>query len=278
MLAKDVRQVLGYIETGNADAGVVYATDARQSGRVRVAAVAPPGTHAPVVYPVAVVRGSTPPCGGAGLHRISGGAGSAGHFHLPGFHGGAVNDFDFSPLRISLETAAAATVLTFVLGIAAARAMAGWHGRGRGLVDGILILPLVLPPTVAGFFLLLIFGRSSAVGRLLEHLGVSIVFSWPGTVVAATVVAFPLMYRTALGGFEQVSPNLLGAARTLGAGEWRTFRRVLLPAGAARHPGRHRAGLRPRPGRIRRHPDAGREHSGPDRDHAHRHLFRGRGG
>ena len=107
--------------------------------------------------------------------------------------------------------------------------MAGWHGRGRGLVDGILILPLVLPPTVAGFFLLLIFGRSSAVGRLLEHLGVSIVFSWPGTVVAATVVAFPLMYRTALGGFEQVSPNLLGAARTLGAGEWRTFRRVLLP-------------------------------------------------
>jgi molybdate ABC transporter permease protein len=140
-----------------------------------------------------------------------------------------VSGFDLSPLRISLETSAAATALTFVLGIAAARAMAAYRGRGRGWLDGILTLPLVLPPTVAGFFLLLIFGRASVIGRALEQIGVSIVFSWPGTVVAATVVAFPLMYRTALGGFEQVSPNLLGAARTLGASEWRTFRRVLLP-------------------------------------------------
>jgi len=140
-----------------------------------------------------------------------------------------VNGFDLSPLRISLQTAAAATLLTFLLGIAAARAMAAYRGRLRGLLDGILTLPLVLPPTVAGFFLLLIFGRASVIGRVLEQIGIRIVFSWPGTVVAATVVAFPLMYRTALGGFEQVSPNLLGAARTLGAGEWRTFHRVLVP-------------------------------------------------
>ena len=140
-----------------------------------------------------------------------------------------MNAFDLSPLWISLKTSAAATCLTFVFGLSAARLIAGWHSRARGLLDGILILPLVLPPTVAGFFLLLIFGRSSAIGRALEAVGAQIVFSWPATVIAATVVAFPLMYRTALGAFEQVNPNLLGAARTLGAGEWRTFRRVLVP-------------------------------------------------
>jgi molybdate transport system permease protein len=93
----------------------------------------------------------------------------------------------------------------------------------------VLTLPLVLPPTVAGFFLLLLFGRRSAVGHLLEQAGLRIAFSWPGTVVAAAVVAFPLMYRATLGAFEQVHPNYLGAARTLGAGEWRTLRRVILP-------------------------------------------------
>jgi molybdate transport system permease protein len=140
-----------------------------------------------------------------------------------------VTGFDLSPLWISLKTSAVATLITFAFGLAAARAMAGWRSRARGIVDGILTLPLVLPPTVAGFFLLLIFGRTSAIGRALEAIGLRIVFSWPATVIAATVVAFPLMYRTALGAFEQVSPNLLGAARTLGAGEWRTFRSVLVP-------------------------------------------------
>ncbi|HTX35646.1 MAG TPA: molybdate ABC transporter permease subunit [Bryobacteraceae bacterium] len=136
---------------------------------------------------------------------------------------------DLSPLWISLRTAAVATALAFVAGIAAARLMSAYHGRARGLLDGLLILPLVLPPTVVGFFLLLLFGRRSWLGHLLAQAGIAIAFSWPATVIAATVVAFPLMYRTTLGAFEQVNPNLLDAARTLGAGEWRTFRRVLLP-------------------------------------------------
>lgn len=136
---------------------------------------------------------------------------------------------ELSPLWISLETSLAATVLTFVLGLAAAHSMSRYHGPWRGFVDGVLILPLVLPPTVVGFFLLLLLGRRSAIGHALEQIGITIAFSWPATVVAATVVAFPLMYRTALGAFEQVNPNLLGAARTLGASEWRTFRSVLMP-------------------------------------------------
>jgi molybdate transport system permease protein len=140
-----------------------------------------------------------------------------------------VTPADLSPLWISLKTSAAATAFTFAAGLAAARLMWRWQGRARGLVDGVLTLPLVLPPTVAGFFLLLLLGRQSVVGQALERIGIRVVFSWPATVIAAAVVAFPLMYRTALGAFEQVNPNLIGAARTLGAGEWRTFRKVLAP-------------------------------------------------
>ena len=136
---------------------------------------------------------------------------------------------DTSPLIISLATTCSATVATFFLGLLAARAMYGLRGSLRAWLDGILTLPLVLPPTVVGFFLLLVFGRRSPVGQLLEHIGVTVVFSWPATVIAATVVAFPLMYRTSLGALEQVNPTLLQAARTLGATEGRVFRRVLLP-------------------------------------------------
>jgi molybdate transport system permease protein len=140
---------------------------------------------------------------------------------------------DYSPLIISLATTVAATAATFLLGMLAARAMYRMRGQAlRAWIDGILTLPLVLPPTVVGFFLLLIFGRRSMIGRALEQIGVTIVFSWPATVIAATVVAFPLMYRTALGAFEQVNPTLLDAARSLGASEWTTFRRVQLPLAA----------------------------------------------
>jgi molybdate ABC transporter permease protein len=136
---------------------------------------------------------------------------------------------DPSPLIISVATTCAATAATFFIGLFAAKVMYGMRGTVRAWVDGLLTLPLVLPPTVVGFFLLLIFGRRSWIGQALQHIGITVAFSWPATVIAATVVAFPLMYRTTLGAFEQVNPNLLQAARTLGAGEWRVFRRVLLP-------------------------------------------------
>lgn len=123
-------------------------------------------------------------------------------------------------------------MVAFVAGIAAARWMSRYRGWSRGLLDGLFLLPLVLPPTVVGFLLLVVFGRRSLVGHFLEQIGLMIAFSWPATVITAAVIAFPLMYRTTLGAFEQVNPNLLAAARTLGAGEWRTFRRVLLPLSA----------------------------------------------
>src|SRR5271163_4984707 len=137
--------------------------------------------------------------------------------------------YDLSPVWISLATSIVATAITLVLGVAAAF----WRERRSGptyaIFDGIALLPLVLPPTVVGFLLLLLFGRPGPLGKLLLRIGVSIVFSWPATVIAAAVVSFPLMYLTARAALEQVDPHFLEAARTLGASEWRIFRRVALP-------------------------------------------------
>lgn len=136
---------------------------------------------------------------------------------------------DLIPVWISIKTALAATLVTFFLGLAAARYMAGRDFRGKSLVDGILILPLVLPPTVVGFGLLCLFGRNGPLGQLLFALGRPVVFSWSATVIASTVVSFPLMYQAARAAFEQVEPNLENAARTLGASEWRVFWGISVP-------------------------------------------------
>jgi molybdate transport system permease protein len=136
---------------------------------------------------------------------------------------------DWSPLLISLATSLTATAVTLVAGSAAAAWRQNRAGAGAALVDGIFILPLVLPPTVVGFLLLLLFGRNGPFGKFLLRFGATVVFSWPATVIAATVVAFPLMYITARAALEQVDPHLLQAARTLGASEARIFRRVALP-------------------------------------------------
>jgi molybdate ABC transporter permease protein len=138
-------------------------------------------------------------------------------------------EFDLSPLWISLKSSAIATFFTFFLGIAAARWMLSTRIRGKALIEGIFISPLVLPPTVVGFLLLLLFGRNGAIGQFLLQFDLTIIFTWPATVITATVVSFPLMYKTALGAFEQIDPNLLNAARTLGASEWQVFWRIMLP-------------------------------------------------
>jgi molybdate transport system permease protein len=136
---------------------------------------------------------------------------------------------DLSPLWISLATSIVATAITLVVGVAAA----AWREKRRGfvavIVDCVFLLPLVLPPTVVGFLLLLLFGRRGPIGSVLEGLGTSIVFSWPATVLAAATVAFPLMYLSARAALEQVDPHLAEAARTLGANEWRIFREISIP-------------------------------------------------
>lgn len=135
---------------------------------------------------------------------------------------------DLSPLYISMKTAGLATVITFVLGVYAARYIRGVK-RFQGIIDGIITLPLVLPPTVVGFFLLLLLGRNSFIGQFLNLFGINIIFSWPATVITATVVSFPLMYRTTCGAFEQIDKDLIAAARTLGMSEERIFWKIIIP-------------------------------------------------
>lgn len=136
---------------------------------------------------------------------------------------------DFSPVWISIKTALTSTVVAFFLGIAAAWYVAKYKGKLKGLIDSLLTLPMVLPPTVVGFFLLIVFGKNGPVGKLLYKLGIQIVFSWSATVIAASIVAFPLMYKTARGAFEQVDKNLIYAARTLGVPDRKIFWKITLP-------------------------------------------------
>jgi molybdate transport system permease protein len=136
---------------------------------------------------------------------------------------------DWSPLWISLATSVTATAITLAAGLTAAAWRERRTGPAMALIDGIFLLPLVLPPTVVGFLLLLLFGRNGPAGKLLLKLGATVVFSWPATVITAAVVAFPLVYLTARAALEQVDPEYLHAARTLGATEWRVFREVALP-------------------------------------------------
>lgn len=142
-----------------------------------------------------------------------------------------LRELDWSPLYISLKTGVVATIISFFLGIFAARKVVKAGPRVKAIADGILTLPMVLPPTVAGFFLLLLFSRRRPLGIfLLENFDIKVVQTWLGCIIAATVIAFPLMYRNARAAFELVDVNLIYAARTLGMGEVEIFWKVAVPA------------------------------------------------
>jgi molybdate transport system permease protein len=142
-----------------------------------------------------------------------------------------LSGLDWSPLLISIKTGIVATIISFFLGIFAARKVLKAGSKMRAVLDGILTLPMVLPPTVAGFFLLLIFSVRRPFGEALyNNFGIKVVQTWLGCIIAATVIAFPLMYRNAMAAFEQVDHNLIYAARTLGMSETKIFWKVLMPA------------------------------------------------
>ncbi|MCL1992862.1 MAG: molybdate ABC transporter permease subunit [Spirochaetes bacterium] len=139
---------------------------------------------------------------------------------------------DFRPFYISIQVAFIATVVTFFLGLAAANAVYKMK-RGKGVIDAICTLPMILPPTVAGFFLLLTFGRGGIIGGFLNSIGIQVVFSWLGAVIAAVFVSFPLMYRTARGAFEQIDQNVIYAAETLGFSKLKIFWTLKVPMAKA---------------------------------------------
>ena len=142
-------------------------------------------------------------------------------------------DFDqisiLSPLELSLRVASLATLFSFVAATLMAWLLARKRGPLPALLDALCTLPRVLPPTVLGYYLILLVGRRGVFGHWLADMGINLIFSWQGAVVAATVVVFPLIYKSARAALEQVDPHLENAARTLGSSEWRVFVSVSLP-------------------------------------------------
>ena len=139
-------------------------------------------------------------------------------------------DLDLFPLYLSLKVATVTTITCLILGLSVAWLLSRRTFRGRSLLDALFALPLVLPPSVLGYYLLLALGRKSPLGQMLEStLGLRLVFSWQGAVVASTVVAFPLMVMSVLASLEAVDSELEEVARTLGRSEWEVFLTVSIP-------------------------------------------------
>lgn len=136
---------------------------------------------------------------------------------------------DWSPLWVTLKTTGVATVIIFILGLLAAYWCLHLSQKAKNIADSIFTIPMVLPPTVCGFILLFLCGKNTVFGSFFIDIGFPLIFSWPATVIAAVVVAFPLMYRSALGAFENLDPNMLDAARTLGWSNARIFLKLMLP-------------------------------------------------
>lgn len=141
-----------------------------------------------------------------------------------------IKNLDWSPLIISIKTAIVATIISFFIGVLLAKKAMTCDKKKKAFLDGIMSLPIVLPPTVAGFILLIVFSKRRFLGSfLLDNFNISVLQTWLGCILAATVIALPLMYQNARAAFEQVDENLIYAARTLGMSERKIFYRILLP-------------------------------------------------
>jgi molybdate transport system permease protein len=137
---------------------------------------------------------------------------------------------DFTPLQLSLRIAGIATLIVFVTGVFSARIITRSRFPGKRILESLLMLPLVLPPTVVGFGLLYLFGANGPIGKLLlDWFDVQVVFTWTGAVIAAIVVAFPLMYQSAAAAFQKYDRNIENAALTMGASKWRVFWTISFP-------------------------------------------------
>jgi len=141
-----------------------------------------------------------------------------------------ISNINWSPLWISLKTGIMATIIAFFLGILAARLVMKLNKKLKWILDGIFTLPLVLPPTVAGFFLLLLFSLRRPFGKFLyTEFDIKVVQTWTGCIIAAAVIAFPLMYRNARAAFEQVDITMIQSGRTLGLSESKIFWKIVMP-------------------------------------------------
>ena len=175
---------------------------------------------------------------------------------------------DWFPLWLSLRVAVVSTAIALAVGLWIAYLLANREFRGKEVLDAAVTLPLVLPPTVLGYYLLVVIGRASPIGHLWESIfGSPLVFTWKAAVVAALFHSLPLLVKSARAAFETVDRSYERAARTLGASEWRLFWRVTLPLTRRPDVRGDRARICAIAGRIRRHADGRRKYSRPHPDH-----------
>ena len=171
-------------------------------------------------------------------------------------------DFAWASLALSLKVAGCATALNLVLGVAVGFALARLRFPGRDLLDSLLTLPMVMPPTVLGYYLLVLVGRQGWLGQFLhEHFGIQLIFTWQGAVLAATIVAFPLAFKPARAAFEAVDPQHEQAARVLGISEMAIFFSRYIAVGVAWHFGRAFISICAGIWRVWGHADGGWQHS-----------------
>jgi molybdate transport system permease protein len=245
--AADVRQALTYVETGNAEAGIVYATDAAISKKVKVAAEIPEEQTGPVRYPLALLKHGEGSAAAEAFYRYLTSPAACRVFREYGFTISGVTGRDragetsgqpiemptqgqsWSALRLSLQVTLAAAVCSLPLAIIAGYVLARLSFPGKWIAQVVIDLPLVLPPVVTGYLLLVCFSPNGAIGSLLSRLGIEIAFTWLGAALASAVVSFPLMVRAIRIAFQGVDPRYEMAARSLGASRLGAFFTVALP-------------------------------------------------
>lgn len=253
VLGTNVRATLAYVESGEVDVGIVYKSDAAISEAVKVIHQFPDASHSPILYPAVVLKSAKEKALAQDFLAYLGTSDAAAIFKRYGFtvvqsHEKASEDLvESTPARISgrfltfTKTEVAALILSvkvaifslvfiFPPGLFVSWLLAKYSFRGKSLLNTIVMLPLVLPPVVSGYFLLMLFSREGPVGNILMRLfGLEIVFSWVAVVLAISVISFPLFVRSTVAAIEGVNTQLESAARTLGARPFKVFFTVTLP-------------------------------------------------
>ncbi|MDE0184007.1 MAG: molybdate ABC transporter permease subunit [Candidatus Poribacteria bacterium] len=253
ILGTDVRSTLAYVESGEVDVGIVYKTDAAISKSVKAIYQFPSSSHSPIVYPAAVMKTTNRKALAQVFLAYLNSSEATGIFESNGFSmvqsvqrvsDGVVKDVErgtsdrlwtikraeVDALILSVKVAILSLVFIFPPGLFVSWAFAKNSFRGKSFLNTIVMVPLVLPPVVSGYFLLMLFSRAGPLGSILYRLlGREVIFSWAAVVLAISVISFPLFVRSAVTAMEGVSPKLESAARTLGAHPLKVFFTVTLP-------------------------------------------------